>query len=137
MGRGDQEMVLSDLKNTQSVIIGSLKEAFDSLMTVCFCDQDEVLKWKFLTSWGDLTREKKLEKWEEFGGDELNVFLFLKDRAFFEEFIRPILSFKSEFTLTDRLLIGQKDTLRHYVDPSIIATLSPLHIALLLVQTED
>lgn len=92
-----------------------------------------MLKWKFLTTWSSLSKEKKLEKWDEFGGDELNVFLFMKDRAFFDENIKPILSFKTEFTLTDRILIGQRDTLRHLVDPSIIATLSPLHLALLLI----
>ena len=133
VGRKNQEVKLSDLKNTQSVIIGNLKEIFDSLMTICYCDQDEVLKWKFLTTWSSLNKEKKLEKWDEFGGDELNVFLFMKDRAFFDENIKPILSFKTEFTLTDRILIGHKDTLRHLVDPSIIATLSPLHLALLLI----
>ena len=55
VGRKGQEVVLSDLKNTQSLIIGNLKEIFDSLMTVCFCDQDEVLKWKFLTTWNQLS----------------------------------------------------------------------------------
>lgn len=84
VGRKGQEAVLSDLKNTQSLIIGNLKEVFDSLMTVCYCDQDEVLKWKFLTTWNQLSNEQKLEKWDEFGGDELNVFLFMKDRAFFD-----------------------------------------------------
>lgn len=38
VGRKNQEVKLSDLKNTQSVIIGNLKEIFDSLMTICYCD---------------------------------------------------------------------------------------------------
>ena len=136
-GGSNNPVVIQDLKNTQSTIIVSIKEAYDSLMTVCFCDQTQVSKWKFLTIWNTLTENLKLKKWQEFGGDELNVFLFMKDRAFFEEKIKPILSFKAEFTLTDRLLIGEQKTLQHLIHPSVLVSLSPLHLALLLIQTKD
>jgi hypothetical protein len=136
-GGKNSPVTLQDLKHTQSMVISNLKEAYDALMTVCYCNQDQVSKWKFLTTWASLTTQAKLEKWEEFGGDELNVFIFMKDRTFFDENIKPILSYKSEFTLTDRLLIGQKETLSHLVHLSMVSNLSPVHLALLLIQTED
>jgi hypothetical protein len=135
-GQG-KSVLITDLKNTQSAILNNLKEVYDSLMTVCFCDQEQVTKWKFLTSWNTLTEYAKLKKWDEYGGDELNVFLFMKDREFFDKNILPLLSLKSEFTLADRLLIGQEDTLKHLIHPSMVSQLSPLHLTLLLIQTND
>ena len=132
-GEENQELLIKDAKNTQSLIMETLKDFFDSYSAISPSRlQPEINKWKFLATWASLNREKKLEKLEEFGGHELNVFCYFKDRAFFEQNIKPVLSFKAEKELIDYLLIADAEYIEEEFSPVLIGQYSPVEVVLLV-----
>jgi hypothetical protein len=100
-------------------------------------DKTSVSEWKFLTNWGNLTTDEKLKKFDKYGGDELNVFTFVKDREFFNTQILPILRFKSESRLLDYILTGNEQMFSQKFTLQGVSKLKPVELVLLLEYYKD
>jgi hypothetical protein len=62
--------------------------------------------WSFLKDWPTLSKEAKLEKYDRFACHEVNIFLYNKDRAFFDTVVHPFLGNKVQKDLVDLYLLG-------------------------------
>lgn len=93
----------------------------------------QIQEWDFLGSWHMLSKEEKGKKYDQYCSHELNLFLYMKDKGYFEEVIRPFLASKMERTLVDKFLLSEP--LDHYI-PSI-SSLNTLEKVLLLSRVED
>ncbi|MEZ6035848.1 MAG: hypothetical protein R3F29_00105 [Planctomycetota bacterium] len=104
---------LDDVRSAKVAIHDSLAAAFRLFTTI---NGDESLaKFAFVVEWPSLSREKKLELYDQHVCHELNFFLFKKDPEFFREVVRPFLGHKLDKTFLDRWLL--EDDLREFVDP--------------------
>jgi hypothetical protein len=86
-----------------------------------------------------LTQDQKLEKYEEFMGHELNVFLYFKDVDFFSQFVSNHIEHKSSKQMIDHFLIGDVAEVKNHMRVNNLDNLSILEIALgiLLIKSED
>jgi hypothetical protein len=101
---------IKNREQTSYLCIEDLTELMDCLMNVVQASVDKgslLQKWSFLTKWQGLAASTKLEKLEELGGHELNVFVYFRDREFFEKVLKPTLRFKAKKELIDLLLLGE------------------------------
>lgn len=90
---------------------------------------DRLREFLFLTEWPDLSEERKLELLSKHACHELHVFLFQKDRVFFDKFVKPLLAQKPEPTFIDDWLL-QRD-LTTYLRPYAWQRLNAAEKALL------
>ena len=89
--------------------------------------------WEFLSKWERLTLNEKNKKYDEFVCDELNLFIFFKDRAFFETNVRGYLANKFEQTFIDYFLLSNEEKLAQYTSPDWLQQLNSLEQALLVI----
>jgi hypothetical protein len=105
---------IANREQTSHLCIEDLGELMDCLLNVVRASVDKgglLQKWGFLTKWAGLSASTRLEKLEELGGHELNVFVYFRDRVFFEEVLRPMLRFKAKKELIDSLLLGEMEAI--------------------------
>lgn len=72
-------------------------------------------EFSFVSRWPSLTDAEKREKFSAFESHELNLFLYHKDRAFFDAVVKPFLANKFQKTFIDRWLL--EEDLKGYLDP--------------------
>lgn len=72
-------------------------------------------EFSFVSRWPSLTDAEKREKFSAFESHELNLFLYHKDRAFFDAVVKPFLANKFQKTFIDRWLL--EEDLKSYLDP--------------------
>jgi hypothetical protein len=101
-----QKTEISDMNNTSTYMVEDLNSALDVLLVIAGggVNKTEIGKWRFLVSWNKLSDEEKFKKFEEYGGHELNLFAYLRDRTFFDAHIKPMLRCKAKKELIDYLL---------------------------------
>lgn len=136
VARGET-VTVKDLKNCQVSFLETQQDLLDALLVITECDKNSLNDWKFLTTWGNLSVEEKLKKFDKFGGDELNVFTYVKDREFFNEYIFPILRFKSESRLIDYILTKNEAQLEKVFTAYGVSSLTALEVVLLLDHYKD
>ncbi len=91
---------------------------------------DEGLEaFAFLLGWPGLSDEERRDLYGEHACHELNLFLWRKDRAFFEAVVRPTLVHKVDRTFLDRWLLEEE--LDAYLEPWAFGQLNVMERALL------
>lgn len=104
---------LEDMTTSEFQIYDALKKVYDFMMTA---KEDPTLReFAFILTWPDLTSDEKLDHYTKYACHELNVFLYHKDRDFFDRVIMPYLKHKKDKTFVDRWLLG--DDLKRYLKP--------------------
>jgi hypothetical protein len=68
-------------------------------------------EFDFLANWPKLALEAKLQKYEKFAGHELHLFLYFKDKIFFENVAKEHLKSKKEKQFIDHFLLGDYEGL--------------------------
>ena len=86
-----------------------------------------------MTKWHALDIDEKLKKYDEFASHELNVFLFFKDRAYFDSYVRPFLNNKIEKTFVDYFLLGDHEGIMKHSSLEKITKLNAMEKILLLI----
>ena len=56
----------------------------------------DLLEWDFLTEWESISDMEKLKKYDKMCCHELNLFLYNKDKEFFNAVVKDLLSNKKE-----------------------------------------
>ena len=86
-------------------------------------------RFAFLLEWPDLDEKRKRELYSDFACHELHLFLWNKDREFFDSVALPFLNNKAERTFIDHWLLGAD--LSGYTEPWAFADLNVMERALL------
>ena len=60
--------------------------------------------WEFLKRWDRLDFDEKHKLFDEHQCDELNLFIFFKDRAYFETYVKQYIANKIETSFVDHFL---------------------------------
>ncbi|MDY0165019.1 MAG: hypothetical protein RBS80_00660 [Thermoguttaceae bacterium] len=97
-----------DLTEARLAIYDSIGAVYRLFMTLNeeFGGDDKLGKFAFIVGWPKLEPEEKRETYAEFACHELHFFLYHKDRAFFDEVVRPHLANKQTKTFMDHYLLA-------------------------------
>lgn len=103
----NEKLLIDNIDNTQICLISNIKELFDAYVTINKSSLTDYKDWEFVHCWHNLKPMEKLKKYDKFASHELNLFLFNKDKEFFNDVIRPLLENKKEKQIVDYFLLGQ------------------------------
>jgi hypothetical protein len=134
VAQAGQPVVLEDMANTSQYIVDDLASLLDVLLVIAggSVNKAELQKFKFLVGWHKLGHEDKCKKFEEFGGHELNLFTYFRDRAFFDAHVAPMLHFKAKKETLDYLLLDDRVQFEGLLRPENFSSISMLEGALLV-----
>ena len=127
-----------DLASTEYQIIDSLEKIYNLQKEVIQSKfEDKLLKdyedWKFLIRWNLMELEEKQKKYDEFASHELNIFIFFKDRVFFNNYIYFFLQNKIEKTFIDYFLLNDSSQLNEFLHIEKFISLNTLEKILLII----
>ena len=124
--KGESEKI-QHLLDADWRIYSSLHNAFDFLASQS--SSGEVQDFRDLMFWPMLPEAQREALAQQLASHEFNLFLYYKDRPWFNAHIRPMLKNKRHLTFIDRFLLDQD--LSFYFDPVQYQRLNPAEKALL------
>lgn len=120
-------LVIDDLATAKLHLIDSVERAHGYLLAL---RDDAVLReFAFVTRWHALADGERRELYSKYACHELHLFLYFKDRGFFDAVVRPYLAHKRVKTFLDHWLLGSD--LSQYTEPAWLADLNAVELALL------
>ncbi|KAG0290735.1 hypothetical protein BGZ96_005807 [Linnemannia gamsii] len=89
-------------------VINSVSQVYDMMLTLLPAEdyKQTLRKFGFVADWGRLSSEAKKEKFSKWNCHELNLFLYKKDKPFFDAVVAPFLKNKLMKSFMDNYLIG-------------------------------
>ncbi|MFD0893980.1 hypothetical protein KBB96_11195 [Luteolibacter ambystomatis] len=128
LARGE-ETAIDNMLDADWRAFTTLEEAWSYLAGATPQSEHGLSDLAFLKDWSELKETDKLAALNESSGHELHLFLFRKDRAFFDKFVKPRLAEKMEPTFIDDYLL-ERD-LTSYLRPYAWEKLNAAEKALL------
>ncbi len=129
----NQTLTLNDISTSRFDSYDSLAKVHALMMTLS--GNATLVEFNFILNWDQLTPEQKREKYSKYACHELHLFLYHKDRPFFDEVILPYLQNKKDKTFVDHWLLS--DDLRSYLTPWHYAQLNTTERILLADRIPD
>jgi hypothetical protein len=120
-------LVIEDLATAQVHLLDSLARAHAYLLALR--DDPALRELAFVTRWPALDADAQRALYSKYACHELHLFLYFKDRTFFEGVIRPYLAHKRTKTFVDHWLLDAD--LASYLEPAQLARLNAVERALL------
>lgn len=105
----------------------SVAAAFDLVRS--FAPQDDFAAFEFLARWNSLADDERRRLYGEYASHELDLFLYFKDRDFFDAVVAPNLRNKRHKRFLDRWLLG--DDVSEWAEPGALQDLDALEKCLL------
>ncbi|GIW95588.1 MAG: hypothetical protein KatS3mg110_3629 [Pirellulaceae bacterium] len=97
--------VVDDIVSTRFEIYDSLSKVFSLYQTL---SQDpQWSEFRFLLAWDNLSNEDKQKLYAKYACHELNFFLAIHDKEFFNSVVKPFLKNKKEKQFLDKWLLGE------------------------------
>lgn len=127
------QLAVEDLATAQIQVLDSVERAHGYLLALR--DDPALRELGFVTRWHQLPDAERRALYSKYACHELRLFLFAKDRAFFDDVIRPYLANKRVKTFLDHWLLG--DDLARYLEPARFGALLPVELALLAHRLPD
>ncbi|HEY0254764.1 MAG TPA: hypothetical protein VGC41_24730, partial [Kofleriaceae bacterium] len=125
--RAGAKLEIRDLATAKVHLIDSVERAHGYLLSL---REDATLReWTWLTKWHQLADSERRERYAKHACHELHVFLYFKDRPFFDAVIRPYLANKRTKTFVDHYLLDLD--LAPYLEPGKLEKLNAFELALL------
>lgn len=129
--QANEKFSVEDLSTSKIEILDSLQKVYSFFTTVS--SDAHIKDWNWLLKWDSLSVAEREEKYHEYASHELHVFLYFKDRAYFDSKIAPFLKNKMQKTFIDEwLLISDPAHFTKYAQPGLFATLNAAEKALLV-----
>ncbi len=125
-----QELQFAELETAQLEVYSDFAQVFRLYGTLAGGRGLE--RFRFLCRWHQLSHEDKCKHLSDFGCHELHLFVWLKDRPFFEQVVRPHLQHKLFRSFVDDFLLGAD--LGRYLEPWAYRRLNLVERALLAAQ---
>ncbi|MFK7984868.1 MAG: hypothetical protein AB8I08_02480 [Sandaracinaceae bacterium] len=124
----DGQLALADITTAQLRTFGTVGDAHALLSTLS--GDDALREMAFVTRWPSLPAAEQRELYAKHACHELHLFLYFKDRGFFDAVVHPYLRNKLQKTFLDRYLLG--DDLSRFRTPWAFAQLNALERCLLM-----
>ena len=125
--RAGDRLVIEDLATAKVHLVDSVARAHGYLLAL---REDATLReFSFVTRWHELADGERREQYSKYACHELHLFLYFKDRPFFDEVVAPYLAHKRVKTFVDHWLLGED--LARYLEPAALARLNTIERALL------
>ncbi len=125
--RTGESLVIDDLATAKVHLIDSVERAHAYLLALA--DNETLREFSFVTKWHTLVDAERREHYSKYACHELHLFLYCKDRAFFDAVVRPFIAHKRTKTFVDHYLIDAD--LAPYLEPWQLAKLNAVELALL------
>lgn len=127
-----QKLIVNDLSSSQISIVDDMKSLYEIVLAL-IGSSHALLEWEFIMTWGNLTYEEKLIKYDRYNSNEMNLFICFKDREFFEAVAKPHIVNKGNKKLIDLFLLEDKSELRKFLSSFKLNELSILEKLLLVI----
>ncbi|OMJ83080.1 hypothetical protein SteCoe_16060 [Stentor coeruleus] len=127
----NDNLVISNLPTSSIEIV----DTFDKFFTIRMSIQDnygdyiDSSIWKAICHWDTMTFDEKINYYNSQSSHELHLFLYTRDKDFFNSFARPFLENKVNKDVVDKFLCGED--LEEFKSFSIMSTLNSLEKMLL------
>lgn len=128
--RTGETVVIHDAATAKIHIVDTVERAHSYLLALGA--DDTLREFEFVTRWHKLSEEERSEKYSKYVCHELNLFLYFRDRPYFNRVIVPYLSQKRIQTFIDRWLLGAD--LASYLEPRELGRLCAVERALLALR---
>ena len=99
---------VEDLNGTEMMFVEDVSGLWDllGLFSKYHNIQSGTLKeFEFMGNWSSLSVENKLKKYDKYGGHEFHMFLYFKDRKFFDNVVKKHLPSKREKEFVDHFVL--------------------------------
>lgn len=97
--------ILGDARSTRIQTYSTINDVFRLYQTLL--PNPDLEKFRVLTRWNKLKPEEKERTYSELACHEVHLFLYMKDRPFFDRVVKPYLEDKYQSQVMDRYLLGQ------------------------------
>ncbi len=125
--RAGERLEIRDLATAQVHLLDSVARAHAYLLAL---REDATLReFAFVARWHELPDAERRELYLKYACHELHLFLYFKDRPYFDATIRPYLAHKRVKTFVDHWLLDAD--LAGYLEPGELARLNAVELALL------
>ncbi|HEX3481855.1 MAG TPA: hypothetical protein VHT91_42875 [Kofleriaceae bacterium] len=121
------ELVIDDLATARLHLIDSVERAHAYLLALR--DDADLREFGFVTRWRALADAERRALYSKYACHELHLFLYFRDRAFFDAVLRPYLAHKRVKTFVDHWLLDAD--LTPYTEPARLERLNAFERALL------
>jgi hypothetical protein len=98
---------LGDARTTRVKTYSRLSDLYTLFGVILGESSDNWEKFRVLTDWDELTEKEKGQAYDELASHEMHLFLYFKDRPFFERLVRPYLANKLDKQIVDQWLLGE------------------------------
>jgi hypothetical protein len=122
-------LVIEDLATAKLHLIDTVERAHAYLLALR--DDPTLREFAFVTRWHALPDAERRALYSKYACHELHLFLYFKDRGFFDAVIRPYLAHKRTKTFLDHWLLDAGAEVAAYAEPARLATLNAVERALL------
>lgn len=93
-----------------------VKEVLEELMKQSSQPANSFKNLSLLLKWFGMETEDKNIQYSQYSCHELNIFLYFKDKEYFEKIVRPHLVNKMEKTFVDLYLLGDYEKIFKYAE---------------------
>jgi len=131
--RANETLVIEDLATAKVHLIDSIEKAHAYLLALG--DNATLREFAFVTRWHALPDVERRERYSKYACHELHLFLYFKDRPFFDAVVQPYLAHKRVKTFLDHWLLG--DELARFLEPIELLRLNAVERALLAQRMAD
>jgi len=133
---------INDLTSTEIQVIDSIPKLFDIQKNLVLSGNNtnvsqKFQSWEFLKEWESLSAQDKLRKYDKFASHELNLFVYFKDREFFNQTVLPFLQNKIEKTFVDYFLLDDAKQIQAYAGAEKFKDLNSLEKILLITKIKN
>lgn len=125
--RAGTSIVIDDVRTGKLELVDTLARAHQILLTLT--DMADLRELSFVKDWHTLDPTTRRARYSKYASHELNIFLWQKDRAFFDEVVRPYLAHKRDKTFVDQFLL--EGDLTTWIEPWRFAKLNTVERILL------
>lgn len=120
-------LVVEDVRSGKLELVDTTARAHQILLSLGA--PDTLREFAFVTQWHALDDATRRARYSKYACHELHLFLYFRDRPFFDAVVKPYLAHKRRKTFVDRWLLG--DDLSAYRDPWAFGRLNALERVLL------
>jgi hypothetical protein len=128
---GGSSMIVKNIKNTEICVIDDMRMLFETLQQLQQESEEAFKEFSFLKNWINLDPMDKLRKYDKYASHELNIFLFNKDREFFDSVVEALLRNKREKQFVDFYLLDDQKGIDEFCNFTSFMSLNKLELALL------
>lgn len=122
-----EENPLSIYSKSEIQVLASLNDVW--MLLKVLLDDSKLQQFSFLLSWSKLSENEKMQLYNKFNCSEVNVFIYFRDRPFFDAFLAPYLESKIEKSFLDVWLTG--GDVSRFLQPMFFQRLNAFERALL------